>query len=267
MVCRKYVRTIKQHTLPTNVISNELGIFLEPKTEPAFRPWQHSTHDLVGTIGQYSNAMINSDVEETRARYQLALTSFQKWDGPVDVMKSKTQLQSYFRTIDNLLFAASLQPYTKVQFSTPLKYSRSSGKTFLSHKYTAKDPEVHIHITELDPLYEAAPDYQGKALLGTLLHEMVHAFLLLFHCHCPCCLDDHITTIGITGHGEAFETLTKEIGRFTSKYLNQLEIQGLEDDIHSELVALQKYTYASLLRSDAVDANCDLREALRTSND
>ena len=57
-------------------------------------------------------------------------------------------------------------------------------------------------------------------------------------------------------------TLAEEISQFTSKYLDDLEIQGLEDDVHNELEALRKYTYASLLRLDPAQARRDLHAAM-----
>ena len=260
--CNKAVKTIQSHTLPTNVISNELGIFLKPKTQPAFRPCQHSTYDLIGTIAKYSYAMVNSDVEDMRARQQLTLTSFKPWDGPIDVTKSKARLQGYFRTLDKVLFAGSLKPYTVVNFSTKLDASESLGTTSLDSESTVNEPRVYIKIsTKLETFDAAAPDRQGRAILETLLHEMVHAFLILFHCHCSGCLAEHITAIGITGHGDAFATLAEEISQFTCKYLDDLEIPGIEDDVQEELKALRKYACASLLRRTPAQAHRDLHAA------
>lgn len=41
-------------------------------------------------------------------------------------------------------------------------------------------------------------------LLSTLLHEMCHAFILLFACKCGTCYEKHLSLVGLSGHGSTW---------------------------------------------------------------
>ena len=227
------VPATRSHTLPSNVTSNKSGILLKAGKTPVFHTRQHSTDDLVETVTQY----ISGAMEE---RQQNAFDSFEEWEGPIDPAKSKTTLRKYFLIFDEMIFAGSLKPFTQVQFDSDIDPAKTLGQTVFTPNSLPHKPLVNISLATVLPAFDPeAPEEQGRAILPVLLHEMVHAFLLLFHCHCDNCLKESVRTLGITWHGDAWEALAIKISEFTS-FMDDLEISEIRTGVQYEIAALRE---------------------------
>ena len=228
----------KTHTLPSNVTSGKDGITLKAGKTPGFHTRQHSTDDLVETITQYIAAIEPGNMGEDQ---QKTFDSFEEWEGPIDPAKFKLKLRKYFLVLDRMLFAGSLKRYTRVQFdSTPVDPAKNSGRTKFAPKSLPDLPLVNITLTAAAPEFAPGPrEDQGRTITEKLLHEMVHAFLLLFHCHCDVCLSQSVATLGLTWHGEAWSTLAGNVGEFTYNYFEDLDVDGIGKGIEEELAVLR----------------------------
>ncbi|KAI0975333.1 hypothetical protein F4678DRAFT_484959 [Xylaria arbuscula] len=79
----------------------------------------------------------------------------------------------------------------------------------------------HIYLRKIGPImkiciagetfYKDGDKHMGADkvhfFLKTLAHEMVHAYLSLFMCHCKICYKDFPNTKGVSGHGKTFMVL------------------------------------------------------------
>ncbi|KAL9116269.1 MAG: hypothetical protein Q9187_007207 [Circinaria calcarea] len=228
----------KTHTLPSNVTRSKNGITLKAGRTPGFHTRQHSTDDLLETITQYLAVTDQEGMEEDQ---QKAFDSFEEWDGLIDPAKSKTKLRKYFLVLDRMLFAGSLKRFTRVRFDDPVDPAQNSGQTKFAPNSLPDEPLVNISLTAALP--ESAPGArkdQGRTITEILLHQMVHAFLLLFHCHCDGCLSQSMTTLGLTWHGEAWSALAGNVGEFTYDYLENLDVDGIGEGVEKELAALRE---------------------------
>ena len=231
------VPVIKSHTLPSNVTLNKKGVQLKARTAPGFHTRQHTPDDLVKTITHY----LSGNMEE---RQQKAFDSFEEWEGPIHPRKSKITLRRYFLFFDTVLFAGSLKPFTQVQFASDVDPGKTLGHTSFAPDSLPDKPLVNISLAIDLPTFDPeAPEEQGRAILPVLLHEMVHAFLLLYHCHCESCLEESVTKLGITWHGDAWEALAIKISDFTSYALADLEVSGIRSGLQDELAALREAAF------------------------
>ncbi|MCJ1398377.1 hypothetical protein MMC11_001575 [Xylographa trunciseda] len=118
-----------------------------------------------------------------------------------------TTLRDFYICFDNWLFAGALQlSLVEVKLVDHLDVT-VWGATFYQNHSSPERPSVTIEISSR----HANKKEPSKELLRTLPHEMVHAFLMMFHCHCLECRKNSIATIGTKGHGNARETLCLRI--------------------------------------------------------
>ena len=245
--CGKSVKVTNDHTLPRHVTSDESGTLLKENTRPTFQRLQHKTADLLTIIEQFSSREPNA----MTTRQKAALKSFEQWLGPINVKRSKTKLIKYCKTLDQILFAGSLGRFTDVQFEPDMDQSRKLGYTSLPGTDASGKPLLNIRISALT--IAGNIDDDGAEVLEVLLHEMIHAFLMLFHCHCVDCLKESATEIGYTGHGKTWEKMANQIQQAASAKLN-LRVHGIESGVYCEQKEVRKYKmldFYRLVRKDS----------------
>lgn len=230
--CAKSVEITDNHSLPRNVTSSESGTILKENTRPGFRRLQHKTDDLLAAIELFSSREPDALTTSQKA----ALESFKQWYGPINVKRSKTKLIKYCKLLDRIFFAGSLGGFTDVQFEPDMDQSKKLGYTSRPETDTYGKPLVKIRISALN--LAGTVDDDSTEVLAVLLHEMIHAFLMLFHCHCEACLKQSTTEIGYTGHGKAWEKMAIRIQNAASAKLG-LQVDGIGRNVRYELEVAQ----------------------------
>ncbi|KAI0842959.1 hypothetical protein F5Y06DRAFT_256538 [Hypoxylon sp. FL0890] len=143
----------------------------------------------------------------------------------------------FFDCLDDFFFFGLLGHHVEVKSGLdvvgedPLGIDdRIEGETFPYKVGDRSYVQININIGSGEKLYEL------DAILGQLMHEMVHAYFQLFACDCPSCSKDALNTIGVEddGHGPLFLMLHRLI-------LSEIREWGFssdEDDNDSSLDAL-----------------------------
>ncbi|KAK7926828.1 hypothetical protein PG985_003826 [Apiospora marii] len=87
--------------------------------------------------------------------------------------------------------------------------------------------EISFDTCDLGPLAVPTRIRKRSRVLGTLLHEMVHAFFFLYACQGPdCCMDqggDYSDLIGGDGHGPAWQHIASHMNLFLMEMFPLLE--------------------------------------------
>jgi hypothetical protein len=141
---------------------------------------------------------------------------------------STTQLNDLFGHLNRVFFSDSVPPHNKMLsagFSyLDAKQTECFGKSFynplvgtqvLLHPVLYRGCHAHQNLSQLDSLDPTIQQRQQQQTmtrlhnrLGTLLHEMCHAFLKAYACRsCPM----HDACVGPRGHGRAWQMLAKKM--------------------------------------------------------
>ncbi|KAI1409692.1 hypothetical protein F5Y13DRAFT_192954 [Hypoxylon sp. FL1857] len=119
-----------------------------------------------------------------------------------------------FDQLDEFFFFRLLGPHVELKSGfhvvgeDPLKIDeRIEGETFRSKARNRSYIQININIGAKGTLYKL------DAILGQLMHEMIHAYFLLFACGCASCSRDVLNTVGVEddGHGPLFLMLHRLI--------------------------------------------------------
>ncbi|KAE8451387.1 hypothetical protein EG329_004016 [Mollisiaceae sp. DMI_Dod_QoI] len=63
-------------------------------------------------------------------------------------------------------------------------------------------------------------EYHLESYVGTLLHEMIHAFLCIYTCYCGSCQERFEWYEGVRGHGETWYSMAAELEMFVRNRLD-----------------------------------------------
>ena len=208
VTCGDFVDRSKTHIPPTNV-DHDSGSWTSPHKRPGFSPWSHDCGTLLLTIKSYiSRPYEVLDFHQLAAYHEYRPWTNYGWTG----LRPTSKLQHYFELFDDLIFAGSLKLYVTIFLVDDIDGPETLGNTVFSLDHTMDNPSLTIRIVERAHFLPAS--LCGTAVLQTLLHEMIHAFFMLYHCHCSKCVIRGVANIGITGHGLCFRSLAKAIECF-----------------------------------------------------
>ncbi|KAI1402364.1 hypothetical protein F4819DRAFT_507610 [Hypoxylon fuscum] len=121
----------------------------------------------------------------------------------------KKDVQFFAEQLDKFFFFEALGPHIDIKSGSnvvgrdPLGIDeRLEGETFSCRMRNREFVRININI---------GPDSEGKIykldeIIGQLMHEMIHAYFLVFACNCEVCGKNAVNTVGIEndGHGPVF---------------------------------------------------------------
>lgn len=116
---------------------------------------------------------------------------------------------------------------------------RGRTRIHSNHGYNPNDIEVIITMWE-QPLL-SNPVERMTAYAGTLMHEMVHAYMALYCCMCTKCtsLYEGVDDMGATGHGVVFQRILFEMEKFCRDVLHFPLKLGREYSFAGELFRMK----------------------------
>ncbi|KAF1937662.1 hypothetical protein EJ02DRAFT_330215, partial [Clathrospora elynae] len=131
---------------------------------------------------------------------------------------STTQLQTLFTHLNDVFFSGSVPAHNKI-LTNGFSYIPEHQKNCFGTSYfnpiigtqILLHPSLYRHNNQPDNL-----DIRGRNRLGTLLHEMCHAFLKAYTCR-ACPMHDH--SVGPRGHGRAWQILAAKIEEVAAKVM------------------------------------------------
>ncbi|KAI5361930.1 hypothetical protein Slin15195_G055800 [Septoria linicola] len=146
-----------------------------------------------------------------------------------DLDRDAPQLQVSFQLINTLFFKGKLD---HVDLNWETKLIRGSEACY-GYVERLRHGKIKMGIDPAD-WFEAGRASPTTTILGTLIHECIHAFLMLYSCcqhNEPCKKDKHCNkalarTIGLTGHGEAWIWLAAHMESILKHQT------GLDIDLH-----------------------------------
>jgi hypothetical protein len=161
-----------------------------------------------------------------------------------DAWPSQYQLQAYFIAMDGLFFAGKLWPHVSVESMDPNDPRIGTDwAVTINNLTTPKTSRILINHGQGSDLGKPALERRDR-VLGSLLHEMAHALIYVYHCRCNGCFQ----AIGLTGHGSAWENIAHAINTMFCKVLQETgyeklqhvnagdfpDLLGIEDGVYSE---------------------------------
>lgn len=132
---------------------------------------------------------------------------------------SPAQLQHLFAHLNNVFFAGAVPSHRKA-LSTGFSWLPESKKNCFGVSYFNPiigtqlflHPKLYRHNSNANDL-----DMRWRNRIGTILHEMCHAFLKAYTCR-SCSMHDHC--VGSRGHGRAWQILAEKIEEVATRLLD-----------------------------------------------
>ncbi|KAK3643591.1 hypothetical protein LTR56_010101 [Elasticomyces elasticus] len=204
-----------QQTLAHNGSQTLHGHIRSLRTRHILTHHEHDCMDLVNTAIKSFRTSIWSD------RQIQALAAFfvwaGEWQGPED---GEAPMQALAVILSEIFFLGQLNE-VRVQYREIPR--NPGGKIGLGFSRRSRSVKHLVHII-IDP--QDSSKIQGvrsnrEAILGTMIHECAHAFIMLYGC-CRKCLGCKVAN-GAAGHGRAWFNLTANI-EVVTRGLVQLEV-------------------------------------------
>ncbi|KAH7357565.1 hypothetical protein BKA66DRAFT_445598 [Pyrenochaeta sp. MPI-SDFR-AT-0127] len=128
---------------------------------------------------------------------------------------SKTQLQHLFSALNRVFFFSAIPPHRRI-FASSMSFLPEGRKTCFGVGYF--NPIVGTHVLLHPTMYRHSTDAEDSDVrwrnrVGTLLHEMCHAFLKAYTCR-ACPMQERC--VGARGHGRAWQILAKKVEQVVS---------------------------------------------------
>ncbi|KAI4132925.1 MAG: hypothetical protein LQ347_002359 [Umbilicaria vellea] len=129
----------------------------------------------------------------------------------VSAWPTLSDLHDYLKAFDDFFFFGALKDWIRLDLQhddIPCCGVIAVGLT----RSDAGPPGTLITITDRHALWQE-PAYRYNEILGTLLHEMVHALFSVYSCNCAQCLVDEavVASVGLTGHGPVWQSLAARV--------------------------------------------------------
>ncbi|SLM37299.1 hypothetical protein LPUS_00737 [Lasallia pustulata] len=156
-------------------------------------------------------------------------------------------MEEYMKAFDDFLFFGTLKEMVSLELHRGFIPS-PSGPAVGWTRYEPIAPEVLITLSNFDEWW-TTPRSQYSSIVGTLLHEMVHALFLIYGCNYARCTADEAMrrTVGFTGHGPTWEKLAAEVRAAVGTHFNDLvafgefDHMGVERSVNHELGEGQRH--------------------------
>jgi hypothetical protein len=153
-------------------------------------------------------------------------------------------LHKFFEIFNNLFFYGSLKDYVKVEFQPPWDVNQEiDGYCVSSSIYFEPQDAIPDNFAALIVLKDYSGDghYRNRNsrmefYLGTLLHEMLHAYFGIYLCQCStsCRNSATMTTMGNSGHCTLWLKSAYAIEQATVSLLGEGLDLGLEGSVIDE---------------------------------
>ncbi|OTA69263.1 hypothetical protein K449DRAFT_428698 [Hypoxylon sp. EC38] len=184
----------------------------------AYKPRDLLNHAVIGFHNRG-----NEDLRKNQAAAYKGFTSRFKarkraYGGNVTTIATLAGFQDdiryFFDQLDEFFFFRLLEPHVKINSGIeivgedPLKIDgRIEGETLPVKARDRSYIQININIGSGGEFHKL------DAIVGQLMHEMVHAYFLLFACDCPKCSKDVLNTVGVKddSHGPLFLMLHRLI--------------------------------------------------------
>jgi hypothetical protein len=188
---------------------------------------RHSPLDLAERVKEWSGRRdhnLNPRQRATMGHYRTAQIFSTRNTGNY---KEEDILEAYFKLVDDLFFGGTLAAYCKLNLiPTPRFENGGHHKMGDCQKNTTEDFFGYIEktccIIRIWTRHDIA-DHRARRLaqLGTMIHEMIHAYFQIYSCENQVCRDK-LEHLGKTGHGFAWQDAAYAIviAANNMKYLN-----------------------------------------------
>lgn len=215
-----YYHTIPSQILPRTLCPISLCIALNMTTchyrarRPGSRAmyssiWTHLIHHLDEFGRKFLNNITNIDDEDIYQFHNIGLSDLALQRNYLNSGVNR-MIENYFHTFNRMFFfgAFNQELYTlrfvhegDIEWQTNRERTiPSAGHTQRRKSWALYRETIKCTITIYDKTWDA--EYCLKSYIGTLLHEMVHAFIMTFTCSCESCNERFAREYGVRGHGE-----------------------------------------------------------------
>ena len=210
-------RWLQKCHLSTNLsIRSSLKKPAEERSEPARMPTRHEYEELACEYAKFWTTIKDNDGQGLEEIQLDALTRWHafRFDLGTSTDANPLPLDAIVSVFDDYFFVGSLRQYIQVEFvSDSPENSSWVGFTREKRRLISKPPQIQIDIKR--PLPQLWTRALVQDLLDTLLHELSHAFLIIYSAP-PGFLDRWrdkkiVDTEGLTGHGPCWVLVAKAI--------------------------------------------------------
>ncbi|KAI0102356.1 hypothetical protein F4776DRAFT_648888 [Hypoxylon sp. NC0597] len=209
-------RNVKHYTIPKYApVQGHKDVRLHRN---AYRARDLLNHAVIGFHNRGDDDLRKSQItacknftsrfEERKRAYGGRLTTV------ATLVSFQDDIRYFFDQLDEFFFFRLLGPHVRVDTGVdivgedPLEIDdRIEGETFPTKTRDRSYIQININTSSGGEFHKL------DAIVGQLMHEMVHAYFLLFACDCPKCSRDVLNTVGVKddGHGPLFLMLHRLI--------------------------------------------------------
>lgn len=145
------------------------------------------------------------------------------------LLKSKipSNPQAIVTALDKLLFSGLTAG--RLAVSVLNRKGSYEGETTFTRDVVPRTTFVTIKLDDFDA-YKAKPEEWRARIVGSLVHEMCHAFLLIYGCDGRQCAtkESIMYGTGFTGHGPVWEKIANEAGDMFDAFICPIMLPDLE---------------------------------------
>ena len=139
----------------------------------------------------------NLDRRQDDARQKLVDA---QWMVDADDLPTQSKMEEYFHIFDDLFFSGLLKDFVSLKLESEELWDEAQFYVQGQTESPTENQMCEIH------MWQSRRRVQQSTFLTVLLHEMVHAVLNLYSCHCDDCLPS-------LGHGGAWEMIAYALER------------------------------------------------------
>ena len=146
--------------------------------------------------------------------------------------EEKERIREYFRTFDDFFFFGLLRSRTVLGSYEDL--TNEMGYTDVTSRQYCRMADVMLNLRR--NCSNESDERRFERVIGTVLHEQLHAFIDILCCDCPHCVPDLRESIGrwghrLDGHGWLWSTLALRIEQICATTFPFVFELGISDNI------------------------------------
>jgi hypothetical protein len=162
-------------------------------------------------------------------------------------------LEEYYEVFNEIFFSTALQhnrsTFNMIRAGTDeWKARKNELRAYTTYKRPSvssrEEAQASIHIFEIVESGNETRAQGMQSYIGTLLHEMIHAFIQVYTCRCAHCVKKHTEyeREGQTGHGRTWQVIAHAVEKFCCNELGlELDLSrayALAEEIHATRVEM-----------------------------
>jgi hypothetical protein len=182
-------------------------------------PLRHHMNNIYDTLYQYLDKPDDKWTKDQQAGFA-SLKTLLKSNIP-------SNPQAIVSALDKLLFSGLMAG--RLTVSVMNRKGSYEGETAFTRDVFPRTPFVTIKIDDFDA-YKNQPAERRARIVGSLVHEMCHAFLLIYGCDGRQCAtkESVMYGIGFTGHGPVWEKIANEAEDIFAAFISPIMLPDLE---------------------------------------